>query len=103
MALYTIDNRPGPIDFECNSDILARTIQNCKNLLMCRKGEVPYDRMRGLNPAIFDLSIQEANEQILPEIERILGWEPDAQAVSAKVEADENGNTIITMVVKIDL
>ena len=45
MAQYQITNRPAPIDFECNSDIILRTIQNAKNLLMCRMGEVPYDQM----------------------------------------------------------
>lgn len=103
MARYTIDSRPGPIDFECNNDILLRTLQNCKNLLRCRMGEVPYDRMRSLNPAIFDLSVTEANEQILPEIDRVMGWEPDAEAVSAKVWLDETGETVITVVLEINL
>lgn len=103
MAKYTIDNRRSPIDFECNGDILARTLQNCKNLLMCRKGEVPYDRMRGLDPAIYDLPLPEANEVILPEMDRVLGWEPDARAVSAKVELDRDGETVITVVVEINV
>lgn len=103
MALYTIDNRPRPIDFECNNDILRRTLQNAKNLIMCQMGEVPYDRMRGINPALFDLGIAEANEQILPEIDRVLGWEPDAKAVSANVLIDENGETVITVVIEVNL
>ena len=40
MAHYEIDNRPVPIDFECGySEIIQRTIQNAKNLLMTRMGE----------------------------------------------------------------
>lgn len=101
MAKYTIDNRPGPIDFESNADIQKRTMQNVKNLIMCRMGEVPYDRMRGINPGLFDLGIDEMNAQLLPEIDRVLGWEPDAEAVSATATLDENGDTVITVVVEV--
>ena len=57
MARYIIDNLPGPIDFE-GTGMVRRTVQNCKNLLMLRMGEVPYDRLRGLNPALFDLPVK---------------------------------------------
>lgn len=101
MARYTIDTRPGPIDFECNGDAVMRVLQNCKNLLMCRMGEVPHDRRRGLNQAILDLPIPEANEVILPEVDRVFKWEPKAEAVSAKVSRDENGNSVATVVLDI--
>lgn len=103
MAYYTIDNRPSPIDFECNRSIRQRTIQNVKNLLMCRMGEIPYDRMRGLNPALFDMGLPEMNEQLMPEVDRVLGWEPDARAISAVAALDENGETAITVVVEIEI
>lgn len=103
MAMYTIDNRPGPINFESNKNMLQRTLQNAKNLIMCRMGEVPYDRKRGIDPALFDMPIIDVNEQLMPEIDRVLGWEPDAEAVSAVATRDENGDTVITVVVDIDL
>lgn len=103
MALYTIDNRPRPIDFECNNNILMRTLQNAKNLIMCQMGEIPYDRMRGINPVLFDLGIAEANEQIMPEIDRVLGWEPDAKAVSASVVMEDNGDVVIIAVIEVNL
>lgn len=103
MALYTIDNVPGQIDFECNGDVRKRTLQNAKNLIMCRMGEIPYDRMRGVNPALFDLGIGEVNRQLLPEMERVLGWEPDAKAVAAVAELDENGETILTVTVEVNV
>lgn len=103
MALYTIDNRPTPIDFECNDNIVRRTLQNVKNLIMCQMGEVPYDRMRGINPMLFDLGTVEANAQLMPEIDRVLAWEPDAKAISASAVLDESGGTIITVVVEINL
>lgn len=103
MAMYTIDTRKIPINFESNNDILQRTLQNVKNLLMCRMGEVPYDRKRGINPALFDMPINKVNEQLMPEIDRVLGWEPDAEAVSSVATQDENGDTVITVVVEVNL
>lgn len=83
MAQYQITNQPAPIDFECNDDIIARTIQNAKNLLMCKMGEVPYDRYRGFNPALFDLPMQQFEERLLPELDRVMLWEPDVEIVGA--------------------
>lgn len=100
MGRYTINNIPSPIDFE-NREQKNRTLQNCKNLIMCRMGEVPYDRLRGLNPALFDLGIDEMNENLMPEIDRVLGWEPGATAVSAWAEADANGETVITVILDV--
>lgn len=101
MAQYSINNIPGTINTECGADRTRRILQNCKNLLMCRMGEIPYDRMRGLNPAIFHLPLPIVNEKILPEVDRILAWEPRAVAVKASAERDNNGDTIITVVVDI--
>lgn len=102
METYVIDNRSGPIDFECNGDRTQRILQNVKNLLRCRMGEVPYDRLRGIDPALFDLPINEVNVQLMPEIDRVLGWEPNASAVSAAASQDENGDTIITVVIGVN-
>ena len=71
MAQYQITNQPAPIDFECNSDMILRTIQNAKNLLMCRMGEVPYDRYRGIDPAYYNLPMPELKEKLLPELDRM--------------------------------
>ena len=99
MAQYQITNQPAPIDFECNDDIIARTIQNAKNLLMCKMGEVPYDRYRGFNPALFDLPMQQFEERLLPELDRVMLWEPDV----ATCDQDENGSIIITATIEIDI
>ena len=52
MAQYIIDNQPAEIGFEIRNDNRSRILQNCKNLLMTRMGEVPYDRYRGFDPAL---------------------------------------------------
>ena len=103
MAQYQITNQPAPIDFECNDDIIARTIQNAKNLLMCKMGEVPYDRYRGFNPALFDLPMQQFEERLLPELDRVMLWEPDVEIVGATCDQDENGSIIITATIEIDI
>ena len=103
MAQYQITNQPAPIDFECNDDIIARTIQNAKNLLMCKMGEVPYHRYRGFNPALFDLPMQQFEERLLPELDRVMLWEPDVEIVGATCDQDENGSIIITATIEIDI
>lgn len=103
MAQYTIDNRPAPVDFECNNDLLQRTLQNCKNLLMTRMGEVPYDRYRGFDPSLYDLPMQELNENLVPELDRVMMWEQDAEVVDAQAVLNENGECVITMAVEINI
>lgn len=88
MAQYVVTDAPGAIDFECDSDYTRRTLQNVRNLLMCRKGEVPFDRLRGLDPALFDMPLNEAEEALLPELDRVMLWEPDVEVVSAELVPD---------------
>lgn len=100
MARYEITNRQEPIDFECSGHV-ARTLQNAKNLLMLRMGEVPYDRLRGVDPALFDLPLTRLQEELLPELDRVMMWEPDVEVVSATAEADADGGTLITVVLDV--
>lgn len=93
MARYQIDNVPSPINFG-ETDIIKRTIQNAKNLLMCRMGEVPYDRYRGFDPALFDLPLDEMQEELLPELDRVMMWEPDVEVADAEASITENGTYI---------
>lgn len=83
MAKYVIDNIAAPIDFQ-ESDLAKRTLQNAKNLLMCRMGEVPYDRYRGFDPALYDLPMDELRTRLLPEIDRVMMWEPDVEVLEAE-------------------
>lgn len=102
MARYIIDNRQSPIDFEIDGTI-PRTIQNAKNLLMCHMGEVPYNRLRGFNPALYDLPIQEAREILLSELDAAMSYEPDAEVVDADCTTDENGEVYIRVTIEIDI
>ena len=99
---YTIDNLPveGGLDFSVKS-FVPRTLQNAKNLLMTRMGEVPYDRYRGFDPAIFDLPLARLREELLPELDRVMLWEPDCEVVDAEAYVTEDGATVITCTVEI--
>ena len=97
---YQIDNLPSQIDFE-SKGFVQRTLQNAKNLLMCHMGEVPYGRLRGFNPALYDLPIGDLKNELLPELDRIMLWEPDAEVVSADAELLEGGTIYITAVIEI--
>lgn len=85
MARYQIDNIPSPIDFQTN-DTVRRVLQNAKNLLMCRMGEVPYDRFRGFDPDIYDLPITTLENELLPELDRVMMWEPDVTVEDAEAK-----------------
>lgn len=103
MALYEITSEKMPLDFECtvSNDIIERTLRNVKNLIMLRKGEIPYDRQRGLDQAIFDLPYIEANTALLPELDRCLLWEPDAEVYDGWLEIEDDGETVVHCVVDV--
>ena len=102
MAQYEITNIPGEIRFETgnNAASLERTLQNAKNLLMCQMGEIPFDRQRGLNPALFDLPLNEMQSYLLPELDRVMLWELDVEVVSATVTL-EDGQAVIRCIVEV--
>lgn len=100
MAKYVIDNQPAPIDFQ-SSDIIQRTLQNAKNLLMCRMWEVPFDRFRGFDPALFDLPINEFKAELLPELDRIMIYEPDANVLDADCKLLEDGTIYIAVTIDV--
>ena len=102
MARYEITNEPAAIDFECNNDFLRRTLQNAKNLLMLEFGEVPFDRQRGFDARLYDLPITELEERLLPELDRVMLWEPRVEVVSGRVRVDDDGRYVVTCVVEVE-
>lgn len=102
MAIYKIDNRPTPIEFENGTDETQRIIRNVKNLIMTRMGEVPFDRMRGFDNALFDLPITELQTKLMPEIDRVLMWETRAKAIDARAILEPGGVTIIEITAEIE-
>lgn len=102
MMLYQIDNRQTPIPFEgLEADPEQRVVQNCKNLLMINRGEIPYDRLRGLSGELDEMPLRRLQEEILKEIDLALGWEPRANAVEAFCSLDDNGQVVIECVIDV--
>ena len=102
MALYEITSEDLPLDFESTMEngMVERTIRNAKNLLMCKKGEVPFDRQRGFDPALFDLPLEEMQSRLLPELDRVMLWEINVEVVSAEATL-EDGETVIRCVIEV--
>lgn len=102
MAQYQIDNIASPIDWQ-EDDIIQRTLQNAKNLLMCRMGEVPYDRYIGLDPYLYDLPIGELRTELLPELDRVMMWEPDVEVVDAEATLLDDGSIYIKVIIEVTI
>lgn len=98
--LYTISNRPTRIEWEISREPM-RTLQNAKNLLCVAKGEVPYSRYRGIDPAIYDMSMGKLNAVIAQEVRRAMMFEPDAEVKAVRTDMSE-GYLIIEVDVEID-
>lgn len=103
MARFIITNQNEPIEFEIGDDPVARTVQNAKNLLMTAMGELPFDRLRGFNPEMYHLPIEKLRAALLPELDRVMTWEPDAEIVSANAKIDACGEILITVEIEVDL
>lgn len=102
MAQYQIDNIASPIDWQ-EDDIIQRTLQNAKNLLMCRMGEVPYDRYIGLDPSLYDMPIGELRTELLPELDRVMMWEPDVEVVDAEATLLDDGSIYIKVIIEVTI
>lgn len=102
MALYKITNDATGIEFETERESLARVLQNAHNLLMTSMGEVPFDRKRGLNTAIYDLPVTDAKAALLPELDRVMLWEPRANVQEADIEIRDDGTMRIICILNIN-
>lgn len=102
MAQYQIDNIASPIDWQ-EDDIVQRTLQNAKNLLICRMGEVPYDRYIGFDPALYDLPIGGLETELLPELDRVMMWEPDVEVVDAEATLLDDGSVYIKVIIEVTI
>lgn len=101
MAQYQIDNIASPIDYQ-EDDLVRRILQNAKNLLMCHMGEVPYDRYRGFDPALYDMPITRIRHELMPELDRVMMWEPDVEVVDAEATLMPDGSVYIKVIVEVN-
>ncbi len=102
MALYMITNDATDINFEESRDTVSRVLQNCHNLLMTHRGEIPFDRRRGLDPAIYDMPYENVMEVLMRELSRVMVWEPRAIVQEARTELRDDGTMRITCILNIN-
>lgn len=106
MAQYIINNQPGAIDFEIGDNLVARTVQNAKNLLLTQMGEVSYDRYCGFDFSLYHLPLDDMRAVLLPELDRLMAYEPDVEVVSARAEQGPEPDSIplisVTLEVRIN-
>ena len=100
-AQYIITNAPERIDFEIRGDPEARAVQNAKNLLMTRMGEIPYDRQRGFDIRLYDLPIGEMQEALMSELDRVMLWEPFVEVVSAEIVRVEMERVLFRVTIEV--
>lgn len=98
---YDVDNRQYPITTS-NKDRTQRILQNCKNLLMTKMGEVPYGRSRGFDQTLLDLPMNQLKVNLCRELDRVLLFVPEAELVDAECSLDEDGTVYIRMTVEIE-
>ena len=98
---YIITNAPEKINFEIGNDAEARAVQNAKNLMMTRMGEIPYDRQRGFDRRLYDMPIGEMQAFLMEELDRLFLWEPYVEAIEAEIVREENGELIIRATIEV--
>ena len=98
---YIVDNIPAPI-MTGNKNRTERILQNCKNLIMTMRGEVPFDRLRGLETELHSMSMAKLREKLTRSLDTTLMYEPYAELVSAKCSLQEDGELYIEMVIEIE-
>ncbi len=97
---YVISNAPEAIDFEIGNDAERRAVQNAKNLLMTRMGEIPFDRQRGFDTSLYDLPMSELQGILMEELDRVMLWEPFVEVQEATIiRIDEVTNRVVFQVV----
>lgn len=74
-----------------------------QNLLAIVRGEVPYDRLRGLDPRVIDKPAGEAAAEAIEDAEWMLGvYEPRAVVQDINVETDDASGGSFTVTAKIE-
>lgn len=93
------------IDFELDSSIEntaeLRAVQNAKNLLMTRMGEIPYDRQRGFDVSLYEKPLPELQNLLMEELDRVMLWEPYVEVVSAEILRGDGEIVILRVTIEV--
>jgi len=101
MARYEITTETRPVNW--SADGTERVLQNCRNLMLLRAGEIPYGRWRGIDPAMYHMTREETNYNLVPELDRVMQAEPRVTVEDGWCEMDTaTGDTIYHCIVNIN-
>ena len=101
---YIITNEPAAINFELDAESIngeIRAVINAKNLLMTKMGEIPYDRQRGFNTALYDLPMGELQGKLMMELDRVMLWEPYVEVVEATILRYEESRVVFQVIIEV--
>lgn len=85
---YRVTNREEPIDWSAAGD--DRVLQSIANILRAWRGEVPFLRDLGLDPAIQHAPATQAEALTIAEVHRnIADFVPRAQVLQVRVETGD--------------
>lgn len=102
MARYLVTTKDDTIEWEGAREGLNRVLQNAKNLLLCRMGEIPFDRFRGLDVAISELPLADLEKALMIEVDRALSYEDECEAVEARAVPQTDGTVYFEVVIETD-
>lgn len=100
MARYVIDNQNAPIVWEGLNDT-DRVLQNAKNLLRLARGELPYDRMRGMDMRMNGIPITQLKTEAAQKVHNNLLWETRVKLIGTRVAIKEDGDILIEAEVEV--
>lgn len=92
---YTISTEDRNIEWSLTG--VDRIVQNVRNLLITRMGEVPFMRDLGIDPDYIDNSVSNIHNNLSNDvIELVEKYEPRATILDVRITGqDANGNIII--------
>ena len=100
MARYVIDNQSAPIVWE-GLDETGRILQNAKNLLRLARGELPYDRLRGMDMRMNGIPITQLKAEAAQKVHNNLLWETRVKLIGTRVSLKEDGEILIQAEVEV--
>lgn len=101
MAQYVITNERTGVDWECETGTVQRILQNCRNLLITKMGEIPYDRYRGIDMRIIDKPLTEVRDMIEAECDRLMLYEKRAKVISASAYVRDHHDLVVRVIIDI--
>lgn len=94
------DNRDRALDWGTLAGAQKIAANLCTLLRLVRQ-EVPYDRARGLDPALVGTPVQRSDPEIRREVDRLMRWEPRAKLVDLQITHQRDGSVLLELTAEV--